>query len=1213
MTLSTGDATKIRANPHSFSGPRMLTVNAVPLNIVATAQIAQATFNYPLASLSVDTTSADWLTEAKVGRMVIIGTAPGLADVLYGVIRDTTTSNTLYINPIQAGEPGYARDIQQILADNQYISVVKFRPAWGHMSAIRKGKFFKFHNDAFSPASDRHPNDLINLGRHQQAYVDPDTGLARFTIDVSRFHWSGNSYSSHTWGLDGQTQISASSTQLVIDCEPGCHEITYTLTNNRGKVTTAYRYLFANDDSDYPPLNVQYALGEIDCQQDRQGSTYTLAFQEAIDDTVIFPGQLWLMTEHPQWGSYTPDDLSDPDGVVTHHVGYVAEAQTRTARGERITNITLESPVKLARQVPVEKQVIIEKKTPANWAEVTKTLSNPVGMFYYLSMLHAPYLINGHDFDFGEGLGNSTSAYLLGLRRQIINLDQDVTLGGQLEQLSRFLDGEGNIGSRCDGTTVMVRCPLYFSSSTRNALADQWTYLAGDIEGELERPLRFRAQVGKTFAGAFGFSGQSQSEAWRSMAPGYVRSQAGGEVTMDDTTVTTSAGQTRVNELSGFHHARQNKRSAAFTFRVNGNMDVAEPCDMHHWWALTLDAYYDPFGESWSDARMLTERVTRRWSGPGTVRKEITVEVEPESFGYPGITIPQNPGAGATWVKKPAPNYFDPYQNRPPDLALDLDVMLAWNDILRSGRSFNFATPHTAWAHFRDEVISACLDWHSAYFSVSTDPLGCAVLTYDEDAGALTLYEVPDLMAATPTFNSVEVWASVDSGGGFYEHAHIVVSKEEPDFWLMCYKNSTGVYVDRSTDAGTTWEGVFRVGAEVDDDSFALEALGVAVYDERQIIVAPDGTTDVDGRLNLFVYTASTKAGAFSKISSPTDYFALPHALALTSATNAIVGLYRYDAPAPTDTLEPVTFEDTDAPPEPGYPNYTITGTHGAPDGSSGTNEFAGERQAYADFDSSSGGTGPNSVAVNVTVDLTAFYTFNSVTFDTSATNVPATGKRTVITVTALDYRSAVIKSYSLEIEGSWPDSGGDEYTVTAADLGLTNEQVWYVRVSVDTQWATINSATVATVFLDNIDIDATLVFYDTDRSLYTLNPSTGTYTRRESDQLLPFHAYGIAVGGSNDILCIGRNEDGNQTTLLRSTNAGVSWTPVRAVNGIVGAKFRANMTVNGAFADVAILFGYNRLGVSLDGGVTGYDMLGNWAAKLAYVGRIDGVAGVLI
>lgn len=1196
MTLSSGDQTKIRSAHQSWVGRRLLTVNAVPLTIVASAQIAQATFVYPLADINVDNVSADWLTEGLAGRLVMVGTAPGLHDITVGVLRANVTSGNLKIDPRYSGEPGsFPKDIQQLLADNLYVSIVKFRPPYGLMSSIRKSVFYKNWDTTFSTSA-RYPSPIVRLGPHQQADVNPSTGLARFTIDVDPYYWTGSSYSAHQWGLDGQTQISASASQLVVDCEPGCHEISYALTDSRGKVTIAYRYLFANDDTEYPPLNDLYPM-DIDCTQDRRGCSFNVTLHSPLASAdTVFPGQLWLMTTTPQWGSYTPDDLDDPEGVVTNFIGYVTEGGLRMARGVRETRVTLESPVKMAGHVPIEKQITIESKTPANWAEVTSTLSNPVGTFWYLSALHAGFLINGHDFYF--------DSFILSLRRQIHNLDSDVTLGGQLEQLSRYLDGEGNIGSDASGATWMLRHPAYFATSSRNALDTQWAWVVGDLDGELERPLRFRPTVGKTIGGAFSFNGTTQAA--RALAPGYVRSQAGGELTMDDTTVTAAGGQARINEIVGFHHARQNMRSAAFQFAVNGLMDVAEPCRLDRWHTFTLAAGYDPLGDGWTAARFIPLQVTRRWSGPGGRRFEVTVEAEPESFGYPGITLPQNPGAANMWGAIPAPAYFEPYREKTPDLELDIPVMTAWNNVFEHARSFNIGEPQTSWSYMRGDVLSADLDWHSDYFGDPADPLGLYVLTYDTAAEELILYYVPEIRDAALTFNELNTWSSsVLESDGFRSQARVICSREEADFLFVAWRIEAGIFIDRSTDAGANWEGQQFIGDNTADPSSIGFPVGIAVYDERQVVIAKDGTTDADGNFVYFVYTASTKGGSFTKINNPSGWSCLLSSIALRDASNALVPLYEPAAPEPDDPLETVTFEELDTPAEAGYPNWAITGNQGPPAGSNGPVEVGSDWRAYADFDSSTGGTGANELSVTVTVDLTAFYIFNSVTFDTSYVNIlgSITGPYSSITVTALDAEANVIKQYIDDIEGAWPDDS--PYTVTAADLGLTGQQIWYVRVSVMIGWSAIGSSTTATIYLDDIDIDADLVDYQTNRALHTLALGGPTYTQRDTFQLLPFHPYGIAVDStsSSTVMLIARDEDGNQPYLLLSTNGGADWTKIRRVDGYVGLK---------RGGDIVIAFGYNKLSASNDGGVTGYNMLGNWSAVMRQVGRIEGVAGVL-
>lgn len=1193
MGLTTADHTKIRLPHHTWTGDRLLTVNAVPLTIAATAQINQSSFSYPIVQLTVDNTSADWLTEAQVGRMFMVGTAPGLYDVTVGVIRKATTATTLYIDPKYNGEPGWPRDIQKILANDYYVSIVKFRPPWGNGSIIRKGTFYKFWDTTYSDQG-RKPFDLVNLGMHQQADVDSATGKARFTVDVSRTFWGDQSYSAHTWNVDGQTVVSSDLDQLVVDCEPGCHEISYELTNNQGKVTTAYRYLFANDDTTYPPLNASYDLS-IDCQQDRQGCSFDVTVHNALETDTIYPGQLWLMTTAPRWGNpatgtyYTPDDLSDPDAVATNFVGYINEGGIRTARDARETLLRLESPVRIARQVPVEKQIIIEKKTPGNWAEVTKTLSNPVGMFYYLSMLHAPYLINGHDVNF--------ESILLFLRRKAINLDSDVTLGGQLEQLSRFLDGEGNIGSDASGATWMYRHPAYMASTTRNALDDRWAWEVGDIDGELEKPLRFRPQVGKTYAGAFAHRGASESLAWRALAPGYVRSQAGGETSMDDTTVTVSGGQTRVNQIAGFHHARQNLKSGPFQFTVNGIIDVADPARLDEWHTFTVAASYDPLGEGWTAARFLPLTVNRRWSGPGGRRYEITIEAEPESFGYPGITLPMNPGAGSMWATRPVQKYFDPYFDKiPADLAVDLGVIGAWNDYLLLGRSFNFGAPQTTWERSQTFVVHMEPNWHSDYFTVGAgNPLEVLVLTWDADAEDLTLYSVPDYFATTPTFNSVESW-NPGPDTQFAGYAHILVDPQEADYWVVVFKNDDGMNFDYSTNGGTTWAGPTTVGSSTPDSTDHDTNIVVALYNQRLIIADRDGTTDGDGDYVYYIYTASTKGGAFTKLSNPTDYSVHLGAAALMSTTSAVVPLRKKAAPEPDNALSIVDFDGST------YPDYTISG--GVTSDGEASSAFFPAQNDMA-FGSTAGPGGSETAYCNVTVDLTAYYTISQIDFWTNKLEGwNLINKSSEVVVTLLDDNDEIIASHAITDDSDFITGA---QSVTADDLGLNgDEQTYKVKVSVTLYWTDNGGGPGNTiVFIDDIDITATLIAYETDRAIFSLNPSTGTYTERNSFQLVPFHHFGIAVDRStgSTLSAIVRDEDGNQPYLIQSTNSGQNWSRVRRVEGMVGCK---------RSADVLLMFGYNRLDASDDAGVTSYNMLGDWAGRVGPVGRIKGVAGVL-
>jgi hypothetical protein len=73
MAFSVADQARLRGNNHTIRP----VWNAVPLVTVATAQINQASFAYPLAVVTVDNTSADWLTKVKSNMAFSIGTSPG--------------------------------------------------------------------------------------------------------------------------------------------------------------------------------------------------------------------------------------------------------------------------------------------------------------------------------------------------------------------------------------------------------------------------------------------------------------------------------------------------------------------------------------------------------------------------------------------------------------------------------------------------------------------------------------------------------------------------------------------------------------------------------------------------------------------------------------------------------------------------------------------------------------------------------------------------------------------------------------------------------------------------------------------------------------------------------------------------------------------------------------------------------------------------------
>lgn len=1172
-----------------------LIVNAVPLRSVASAVIDDASISYPLVALDVTDTSTDWLTEALAGRRFGIGTAPGLTDIADGVLRFDATSNAVTLDPRYAGDGGFARDIKHLIETGHYLTVYDDYPPYGIQSSIRGKTFYKMWDVAFS-AAQRNPTPIIRLGTHPRYDVDPDTGTAEVTLAADVFHFPGRSYVSHQWTVSDGSIVSQDASHITATLPAGCHDIRLRVTDNKGRSSTAYRKVFVNGP-DYPPLagttdTVQgrFHLTSADCIQDRSGYTITLTFEGQFETGDFYPGQMFVLHELATWNE--GETLDNPDAVAHTFVGYAGDAAPVVTPDTREVTLTIYAPVTLAEKIVVPRQTMIEKSAPGNWSQITPVLSNPVGYFWYLVALHAPYLLNGHDFDFDTDL--------LTLRRQAAQFANGDALGQHLKQLAEWLNGVGVIGSRTDGTTRMLRHPNYMDNDERNMLPTQWAWEPGHIRQRLEHRYQWWPRVGRSYASAFASNGGAQVIAHRAVAPGFLNSQAPGETSLTDTIVPYAGALDRVLALSGYHHAAQNARTQPEATLAYGNLDVAQPVDVDRWHVFSIPATYDPMGGGWVQQRRLCTGVRRVWTPEG---KEVTHEWEVETFGFPGLEVPYNTGAGSLWVNRYVPSHFQPYAPRMPELGYLPAVMTAWNTARRLGRSFNFATPNTHFSRMQPDTdegtLYATLDPHSAYFSDPADPLEMAIVSYN--APSLTLWRVTDLLADTLEYTELDDWTP---GTDFVHQAMLAIDPLTSGFWVLVWRDRAGTHIFRSTDSGANWDtGVVLGHADpVNVGETAVVPVGLAVYDERIVVTAHEGDTDTDGDFIYFVYTA-VGTGSFTQIANPSGYRVSPAAIALTSATNAIVGIYRKEAPEPQDPLEAITFTPND-----GYEHYTVSGTGQ----SSGVNEFSGNYEAFSSHNTQGvggTGTGPGGVSVSVDVDLDAYYTFNGVTLDIDhVASGSVTGRQATITVTLMDADDSVLSTYTRTIDDEFPDG---EYTITAAEMDTNpTEWVWQVRVSVGLTWAAAGLETI-TAFIDNVDIDAALVDFGTDRALYSLNPSTGAYTRRQSYQLLPFHQHGIAADG-NGVTCIARDEHGGQPYLLLSSNGGQSWTKSRRVEGFVGAKRKSAVNINGTLRDIVLMFGYNRLHISVNGGVSSYDASGDWIAGVGPLAIMDGVAGIL-
>lgn len=1189
MGYSSADITRLR-HPHHAS---RVVLNAVPRVVVASAQINQTAFTYPLAALTVHNTSTNWLTESLVGRMVTIGTAPGLDDVTTGIIRKAVTADTLYLDAKGLGDSGYARDIRQPIQHGHYVTVYKWRPAWGVYSSIRGGVFYKAFDQPYVDEGLK-PAPVVRMGAHRAAPVNPNTGLATLTFDASASTaWGGDAITAYAWNVDGGTIVSGAGTSSIIATFPaGFYEVRCTVTAANGKSRTGYRYVWANAATgQWVAFSDRYRVGIDSDTQDRHGRQMTLTFPETISDE-LFPGQGFLLSEYPTFGGESLDGTL----VSASFFGYAADLEiARHRRGQTIT-LNIGGPLHMAASVPTASQYMEEIPYPRNWTQVTRALSNPPGAAWYAAAYHAPYLVDGHDMLF--------DAALLSLRRKIYTL-QNKTLQAQLDDIGKLVSGV--VGARSDGAIRIVPHACYLTTAQRNALAERWTWGAGDI-ADISQALAYRPGIGTVNGYAFAYTGMGEGIPLASRAPGWIQGQGSGE---DSLTVTVAAadGQTELNRITGHHYAYVNRRVGNFTLNVVGNRDVAEPCDVDVWHRFQVAAAYDPLNVGWN-TRILPVRVTRQWEPVN--QKSLRVEFEVETFGHPGVTVPVNRGGADTYMTNQwNPANSDPWEDKepdfPPDIQNAIGVVFACNEAGALGRTNTFTDRLVTWERmsaFGRPVLDISMDRHSDYFSdPATGDLGLWVLEWENvenNVGetTLALWYIPDANRRSYTPVLSNSWQIKEN---MYGHARVIASDTEAGFVAVAWKDRTGVRVARSTNNGTSWTTAY-VGGSVSDLDSVREDLAIDLQGQHIVVIAPDGTQNLDGTYNHYLYHSSSKIGAFSKISNPGAFIPAHGALAIGASTVALVPLVNPAPPAPVTAISNVTFDDGTYD-VPGYTSYVVSGSGD----NSGTAKYITmpSVMAYSNRLYNNANV-QKEVAVSVVVDLGADYYLDNVAFDAAQfIGVTRTGLSGWVRVQALDSSGSTLASWGDLTANQTSSTAIEHFAVTAAQLHLTTQSVRQIRVQHHQAWDSSSGTGDIAVLLDNIDIRGTLVPYTTQRSIFTLQLATGVYEQRNTYERLPRFTYSLAVNRANNAQVTAIVIDEAETAPVRLTTGttGASWAFGGTMSGYTGAR---------RSGDALIAWGYDRLGLSPDNGATIYNRMGNWRAACGMAGRFLAVTGVL-
>lgn len=832
MAISVGDVLTLRTSkPHTIT-PRL---DIFGLSTIATASINQATLAYPLATLTVDNT-VNW-SDVKQGQLLRI--TDGSDTVLWSSVRKDSIANTLYLSGMSLGDSGYSQQIQVALADNQTVTVYSARPLWGFLSRIAGGAFFKTFDVAYSGQGTQ-PVPVSNSGAWQAGKTTDTFTLPKGGSNTSFAHGAAT-ISSRLWTLPSGVTLAGgyalTDAVIQVTATEGQYLISQTVTDSNSKTHTSYVLLFvgASFGDSY-----RWTLDKSDSTRQGWNATFTIYGNDLRD--VLYPSAAVLFTKPSLFGgeSVTAGVINDTFSGYISEIEYSHDGDVPSAR------VTVLGALPYAKHIPMAKQGVFEKASPSDWTQVTSTLSNPAGFAWYLMQHHCPALLQLQDFDNGS----------LTTPRKLSASFQQPDLLGQLNGAAELI--LGNIGSADDGAIVLRKNPLYEGNTYRNALDVRYTWTETDIVPPLSYPYTPHLAYGQTIAYAFAYGGSEPLPL--GAIQGKAQAQGVGQGRTPDFIVTTTDGQTRVNEVVGHWHAESNAKTKDITFTVDRNLDIVRPVYME-WQRMTVDDYYDPAGEGWSSDRILPSSVSRSYAVEDNGLVEtISVTFQPETFGQPGVFLNVNRGGAANFVDNGlvigAPVDYSPVED------IGAALLFPLNSAGEAALTFDAILDSPHFANLTDSVDGLWCDhqwdWNCDFFASGLSDGALRLYAVVTEGTSLKIYRFLDIRLSADN-ELLNTYTMTDSSTT--TAARIDVSRTTADFIAVHWRTQSEAWVGRSTDGGDTWGSAVQVGSSYSDTANDNADIGFAIEGDYQLAVGHDGST-------YRLYKASTTGGAFSEVAS---------------------------------------------------------------------------------------------------------------------------------------------------------------------------------------------------------------------------------------------------------------------------------------------------------------------------------------------------------
>lgn len=775
--------------------------------VVFAARVNQASFTWPLASVTYDTVTTGAYTDIQDSQTILFGSTAGASDLGQARVRLTPTSTVLYFGlSSQGSNVGEVNPV-----DNCYITVLDTLLVWSKVPYIADDGTVYMDGDIVYTNQNVASPPVSNSGPPFAATIDSFSGVitAGLSGADSFATADGATIAGYLWDVKDGTIVTGTSTSQDIEAEfpAGFRFVRLRVTDSAGKTHNSYVPILAIDPDDDPTIDA-FQITRHTIRPD--GQDLDIRLLEDVSAATFPPGGMLLVIDGE------PIASNDHDNILFY--GWTDTEDADLDAGDtgllRDTVIHCLDVAGRLKQLPGYSQVLTHVASPTQWAEAS--FPNLDFMLWFLLYWQSTALALA-DFTWS---GTSTAFAFAEL----------------------FADGS-NLWDQVDRKAQSMLPDRRLTCNRRGQLAIKSDPLIQEVGS---RPLTAQAELTIADWQAISFTEQSRPRvSWLranalqasnstitplfAIAPGTSPGQGQNEQVISEN---IAVSQTTLNQAAGHHYARLNAPQGMFTLTLPKSQNEAfDPARMD-WVVLTITAEVAAQrGLTIGASNFLLHQLDVRYQyARGGIVRTNTLRLERETVGIPAVTyvpaVAEQPTDDDPFTPPDVPDAPPSFDG---GLPVGMDVV---GFIDRNGAIYtcpDFTTPgEPTWSRNTSAATAA---------SITTGELRGFIISPfspgyrgtpggDIDGFAVsggTIYKVTD-MFGTPAYTSLHTLTTTATNSA--ELAQISCSfgryeaTESDNPWLICaYHAATGVnpmrvYVTYSRDGGATWSAEIDVSGD---------------------------------------------------------------------------------------------------------------------------------------------------------------------------------------------------------------------------------------------------------------------------------------------------------------------------------------------------------------------------------------------------------------